>query len=624
MVYSWGDEIVRGDPSDQDNYMKWSEVKLNIPGMENYDPCMPWVYKFNRDTGRLASDASAFVDDIRPTGPNEDACERTVHQIASRINYLGQQDAPRKRRAISQLGGMWNEAITGSNGKDVFVGTSMEKWTKAKNYIADLLNIFKVNKDRNISLPCFDYKDLEQKRGFLIHVGNTYTWMRPFFKGLNITLSAWRGGRDQDGWKLSAREWNETMREIEEGGGVDVESWLIGEGETPKIVVAATRLEEDLKALAQLMDFDIPPFRLVRGNKIAVVKYGFGDASGEGFGASWMSNKAGVRFRYGVWGRDANEGKSSNYRELKNLVDSVELMEDNNELYGVELFLFTDNSVAEAAFHRGTSNSRLLFELILKLKKIEIRNKMKLHFIHVSGKRMIAQGSDGLSRGNLFEGVMAGKSMLEYIPLAQSALSSSIYLRDWIDSWLLKDQNGIKIGTSKVLEPRDWFLRGHDIMGFEKNADGLKVPVIKSGFYIWAPPPAVADTAIAELRKARHKRTKSCHVVVIPSLMKYAWYRQLGKVADLMVEIPVGTCYWNNENFESLTLAIIFPFVSYRPWQMRRTPYLLDVERELRKVLKTRENAEGSILQQLCLSQRSMAGMSPNMVWSVLQGGFKV
>jgi len=37
---------------------------------------------------------------------------------------------------------------------------------------------------------------------------------------------------------------------------------------------------------------------------------------------------------------------------------------------------------------------------------------MVIHVIHVSGKRMIAQGTDGVSRGFLMEGVMAGDDML--------------------------------------------------------------------------------------------------------------------------------------------------------------------------------------------------------------------
>ena len=42
---------------------------------------------------------------------------------------------------------------------------------------------------------------------------------------------------------------------------------------------------------------------------------------------------------------------------------------------------------------------------------------MRLHLVHVSGTRMMAQGTDGITRGDMLEGVMAGKPMLDFIPL---------------------------------------------------------------------------------------------------------------------------------------------------------------------------------------------------------------
>jgi len=45
-----------------------------------------------------------------------------------------------------------------------------------------------------------------------------------------------------------------------------------------------------------------------------------------------------------------------------------------------------------------------------------------VHVIWVSGKCMIAQGADGLSRGDLTNGVMSGKPMLDFAPLHLSTL----------------------------------------------------------------------------------------------------------------------------------------------------------------------------------------------------------
>ena len=94
------------------------------------------------------------------------------------------------------------------------------------------------------------------------------------------------------------------------------------DGKPPDKVKGVGRLERDLRSLLKLMKTEKLPLRLVRGKRLAQVIYGFGDASGAGFGSSWKS-KRGINYRLGIWGRDM-DGKSSNYRELRNLVETVE------------------------------------------------------------------------------------------------------------------------------------------------------------------------------------------------------------------------------------------------------------------------------------------------------------
>ena len=73
---------------------------------------------------------------------------------------------------------------------------------------------------------------------------------------------------------------------------------------------------------------------------------------------------------------------------------------------GCRNYLFTDNSTAESAFHCGTSSSRLLFELVRRLRLVEMKYQLKIHLVHIPGTRMIKLGVDGLSQGNMGEGVM--------------------------------------------------------------------------------------------------------------------------------------------------------------------------------------------------------------------------
>ena len=48
---------------------------------------------------------------------------------------------------------------------------------------------------------------------------------------------------------------------------------------------------------------------------------------------------------------------------------------------------------------------------------------------------MISQGTDGLSWGEILEGVLGGDPMLKHIPLHLSADQRSPGLIDWIKSW---------------------------------------------------------------------------------------------------------------------------------------------------------------------------------------------
>jgi len=50
---------------------------------------------------------------------------------------------------------------------------------------------------------------------------------------------------------------------------------------------------------------------------------------------------------------------------------------------------------------------------------------------------MIVQGTDGLSRGDLNEGVMKGDQLSSFIPLHLSAIERQDQLKEWIKSFVL-------------------------------------------------------------------------------------------------------------------------------------------------------------------------------------------
>lgn len=301
-------------------------------------------------------------------------------------------------------------------------------------------------------------------------------------------------------------------------------------------------------------------------------------------------------------------------REATNDVESLETMAEQGLLDGVEVFFFTDNSTAEAIFYNGSSKNEALFRLVLRLHQLEMTYSCNIHFIHCSGKRMIAQGTDGLSRGNLTAGVMTGKSMASFIPIHLNALERCDQLKPWLLSWLGK--------KAEFLEPYDWSIRGHDIVrgSFETNVDGVKMPKVKAGYFVWYPPPCLAEIAVEELRKARHKRTNSRHLFIVPRLMQPTYFKQLLKAADLVISIPVGHPAWPDEMYEPLTLAFVFPFLSYRPWQLRGSEVLLSVGRKLLHMWKEDDWADRLILQQLWNFERTLSSMQKELACKVLRG----
>jgi hypothetical protein len=87
-----------------------------------------------------------------------------------------------------------------------------------------------------------------------------------------------------------------------------------------------------------------------------------------------------------------------------------------------EVFMFTNNSTVEACAVKGLSTSPKLLDLIIRLRTLSTLFGFKLHIFHVSGTRMIAQGTDGVSRGFLGGVILSGEAMTFFIPIHLSAL----------------------------------------------------------------------------------------------------------------------------------------------------------------------------------------------------------
>ena len=117
--------------------------------------------------------------------------------------------------------------------------------------------------------------------------------------------------------------------------------------------------------------------------------------------------------------------------------------------------------------------------------------------------------------------------------------------------------------------------------------DGFERPVLHEGRnYVWIPPPYAADIALAELRKARIKRQSSTHLFVCPRLYCPLWLKQLYKAADVVLEFPPGSLHWPSDMHEPVLIGVLFPFLRHSPWQLRNTPKMHSVVRQLRAMFQ--------------------------------------
>jgi hypothetical protein len=259
------------------------------------------------------------------------------------------------------------------------------------------------------------------------------------------------------------------------------------------------------------------------------------------------------------------------------LVLGIEKIAKEGELKpGAELFVFTDNSTSERAFDKGTSKSRTLHALVVRLRKLQMEGQLFINFVWISGNQMINQGTDSLSRGDLTSGVMQGDAFLKHIPLREAVgKRHDLFLR-----WLKEALPGEEW---RHLEPKDWFGKA-----FEEE----------QGKFIWTPPPAIADVALEQLCEVRHIHPHASHVFVCPTLITGRWKKQLLKISDAMFTLKAGTPLWPQEMLEPVTVCLISPLLSSSPWTMHRTEWLVERQDFMQEMLRSNSKAGRDCLRE--------------------------
>jgi len=320
------EEQIRGDPLDCDNIFHFDLVVFNRPGMLDYTPSKPWVFKFRSVDNHITVDFFVYVDDVRTTGFSLESCWQCTRKVASMYNYLGIQDAPQKRRGPSLGAGPWAGSTIITHGATVYVTVTVACWQKAKGQIQWI-------HDHIIEGKMLCHKTLESYHGFLVYVSRTYPSLVPYLKGIHLTLDSWQGNQDQDGWQIQPSPAELALLDHHLAMPSEVPTGA------PSHVTLVPLLVSDIHALMTLLSPALPPLRRARPTTTAVAYHGFGDASGSGFGTTLQLGTDGAHYRHGQWYTEQSE-QSSNDRELNNLILAIEESVGNGLLVGGELFFF--------------------------------------------------------------------------------------------------------------------------------------------------------------------------------------------------------------------------------------------------------------------------------------------
>jgi len=554
--------MILGDPKDPTNPFRWAKLVLNLPGSKGYNPTLPWIRKIRKD-GTSASDLIGYVDDLRSWGASEDRAWRASSRIAKVLAFLGLQDAARKRRAPSQEPGAWAGSTIRTNSGVVTKGVTSERWETLQSKIrwigreVGLVDeytpdnfVWMSDKAKRATKPeegLLHFKTTESCVGFIVYVSLTYTSLMPYLKGIYLSLNSWRPGRDAFGWSSA---------KLKEAARAEPVSDKLPK-QFPEWIKPVPRLDADLKALMELTRMKEPPFIPMRATNPNAV-FMVGDASGTGFGVSdYIQGENKIHAEYGDWTREVTENMSSNFRETANLVRHLERRIASGAVErGSEVFIFTDNSTAERTMFRGSSKSKLLHNMVLDLRRMEMHGDLIVHFVWISGTRMIAQGGDGLSRGDFSSGVMKGEDYLQYLPLHQSAFERLKGFQATVQGWCPNGMTGGKYTRWKIADPEDWF---HEV---------FKDP---TGRWIWCPPPALAKVAVEQLCEVKHVFPESRHLFLCPAVMTGVWRKQLLKQEAVHISLSSGSKLWPAEMFEPLTIVLIAPSLRHRPWTVSRS-----------------------------------------------------
>ena len=552
-------EIIHGDPSDPSNAFQWETIAENYPFTLGYNPSLPRIMKLRKD-GDLASGSPTYVDDGRPVGSTNKNAKAAARQLCAGVNYLGEQDSSRKRRPVSLTPGAHTGKLLHTNHPHPVKAVLKDKWGLVRAGLIELKRLVDAGEKP-------ERKFFRSLTGQGMSQTEIYTDLRPYYKSFYNALEVHRLDRDDDGWRIDESDLY-----------VSTEEELHPPMSLPPATVDVTReMHRDLIALLSFYKSEDPEVLLLRPRNKDDVAYLGGDASAAGYGVGVQRHGV-VRVMMANW-RVEESDKGSNWREAtcqaRLFLGDIRA----GRMDGLEVWTVSDNLVWTQIAKKGMSSKKGLSDIVREIKMECRSHEVFWHPIHVSGKRMIELGFDGLSRGDFDSGVMLGADIRHLVPIGYSAIHlAGPPLTEWLKFWMGRDYLG-------PLEPKGWFTVGH-----------------RPGKHLWAPPPGAALLVLEEIAQAKLKRPHELtHVFLCQRLLYHEeWRRRFEKEFDFWMIIESNP-FWPNLCCEPLIVGISFPLRSKHPWKVRRLPQVVELGKSLQTMFSNGDLGGWNILREFWL-----------------------
>lgn len=272
------------------------------------------------------------------------------------------------------------------------------------------------------------------------------------------------------------------------------------------------------------------PRRYARSRNQSVVGVTWGDGSGTGTGGTLQLVPAGggsmaVETWMGVWEPQVFHF-TSNWKELRTLLRTLEQEAASERLCGCTIFYFTDNIVTYYVAHSGGSSVPALHRLIRELKKLELLLDVHLEVVHVPGKHMITQQTDGLSRGLAFSNGRSLRSPEEEVTRLFRGVDYTPALVPWV----------------MHVSGRSWRHRPLKPMDSLKN---WRFQEVVHESTVWTPLPEWADQIILAVLNVWIEQPWSTEAYfLVPRIFQRRWGHKSKYIRELAIvdarEVPGG------------------------------------------------------------------------------------